>query len=427
MSGGVEAVPAAAPWIARAASLRGCLLDAGRPGYRARLAALDAFSAHLIDPHAAGSGGHVAGLAFLAGFLRGSNLASLVAREVPHPDALERFVPAGGRKSLRLVPRGVVCHWIAGNVPLLGMFSWAMSTLAGNVNVVRLSTRQDDVVSPLLDRLARISEGGARVAAETLVVSFDRDDEEAHRRMSEIADVRVAFGGEDAVDAIRALPARWDADTVILGPRVSLAVVDPALVTDRMLSRLVTDIVYFDQLACSSPQRVFLKGRPGEAAFDGFVARFTEAFGRQSQSVPRHALDFGESYRIQLDRARVLIEGGTLHRDSGTSWTVALVDRPLGQVMCANRFVQVVPVDAVETVLPWIPSNVQTVVTVLHGDEASRFTETAALRGVCRFPRPGEGNGFESPWDGVPLLSRLTRWVIRTDSREEAAGQGEAR
>ena len=28
-------------------------------------------------------------------------------------------------------------------------------------------------------------------------------------------------------------------------------------------------------------------------------------------------------------------------------------------------------------------------------------------RGVCRFPAPGEGNHFETPWDGNPLVSRL--------------------
>jgi hypothetical protein len=33
-----------------------------------------------------------------------------------------RFVPTEERKSLRLLPKGVVCHWVAGNVPLLGMF-----------------------------------------------------------------------------------------------------------------------------------------------------------------------------------------------------------------------------------------------------------------------------------------------------------------
>ena len=45
----------------------------------------------------------------------------------------------------------------------------------------------------------------------------------------------------------------------------------------------------------------------------------------------------------------------------------------------------------------------------------SRAVEQAARRGACRFPVPGTGNHFDVPWDGIPLVSRLTRWVLRTD------------
>jgi len=47
-----------------------------------------------------------------------------------------------------------------GNVPLLGLFSWALSVLVGNVNVIRLSSRQDDLLSPILERLAALSAAG---------------------------------------------------------------------------------------------------------------------------------------------------------------------------------------------------------------------------------------------------------------------------
>jgi hypothetical protein len=286
----------------------------------------------------------------------------------------------------------------------------------GNVNVVRLSSRMDDFLTPILRVLARTSPAGAELAADTLVVRFPTEDQESHRVMSAASDVRIGWGGREAVEAIAALPARWDCETVILGPRMSLAVVDAALLTDRVLSRLASDIAYFDQQACSSPQWVFVKRPATPASFDAVVARFVDAFAAQSLALSRHPLDVGETYRIELDRARVLMDGGALHRDTATEWTVAVLREPDVRVSCANRFVQLIPFADVDEICTFIPGNIQTVVMLLEPDDSERFSEAAARRGVHRFARPGEGNHFETPWDGTPLISRLTRWTIRTEA-----------
>ena len=116
-------------------------------------------------------------------------------------------MPTEERKSLRLLPKGVVCHWVAGNVPLLGMFSWAVSALLGNMNVIRLSTKQDDFVSPLLSCLLhlwlRLGDSWQRKRCWCILT---RDNYAAHAQMSEAADVRIAWGGVEAIEAIRALP-----------------------------------------------------------------------------------------------------------------------------------------------------------------------------------------------------------------------------
>ncbi len=399
-----------------AALRRERLLLAVRPTYSERLAAFNALSDALLarDPEVLRVL-PLTGLAFAAAFLRSTNLEHLVGRELPDAAALERFVSIEERKSLRTLPRGVAAHWVAGNVPLLGLFSWALSALVGNVNVVRLSSKMDDFLTPVLRVLARTSAAGREIVADTLVVGFPTDDDASHRAMSAGADVRVAWGGREAVESIAALPARWDCETVILGPRMSLAVVDAALLTDRVLTRLASDIAYFDQQACSSPQWLFVKRADG-VSFDDVVRRFAEAFASQARTLARHPLDVGETYRIELDRARVLMEGGVLHRDTETAWTVAVLDAPEARVVCANRFVQVIPITDVDEVCPHIPGNAQTVVMLLDPADSDRFSEAAARRGVHRFARPGEGNHFETPWDGTPLLTRLTRWTIRTDA-----------
>lgn len=384
-------------------------------GFRDRLEALHAMSDALLAADSPFRQGSLPGVAFLAAFLRRDNLEKLVSRELKSIEPLLEFSSVSDRKSLRLVPQGLVCHWIAGNVPLLGMFSWAVSMLLGNSNVIRLSSRQGNFVGPLLELLSTLSPAARAIAEETLVVSFDRDNRQAHELMSQAADVRVAWGAQEAVEAIRSLPARWGCEDIAFGPRVSLAVVDPAEMHGTLLDRLTTDIIYFDQMACSSPQVLYVKGERHEPAVQNFLAAFEKSLDRQTQAIPRHPLDFAETYQIQLDRTRVLLSGGDLCRDESTRWTMALVKEPRTELVCTNRFLQVITFRHLDEIYPWIPRNVQTIILALGEPDAAEFSEQAAFRGVCRFPRPGEGNHFDNPWDGVPLVSRLTRSIMRSD------------
>jgi hypothetical protein len=198
-------------------------------------------------------------------------------------------------------------------------------------------------------------------------------------QMSLAADVRIAWGGKEVVEAIRSLPARWECEDITFGPRASFAVIDPAEVNNALLERLTTDIVYFDQLACSSPQWIYHKGRPNEPAWKKCVDSLFECLERQTKSTPRHMLGFDQTYQIHLDRARVLLSGGMLYRDNATQWTVAILKAPCVNIACVNRFVQIIPFWDLAEIYPTVPRNVQTVILALEGREIAEFTEQGAL------------------------------------------------
>ena len=401
---------AAAPALADAvAALEAVRREVPTADLAARLDAFETLSDDLLNRRDA----RIPGAAFLAAFLRRAHIEELLSRELPDIRALDAFVPAGARSELRILPRGLVCHWIAGNVPLLGVFSWALSAVFGNANLIRVSSRAEDVMTPVVERVATLSEAGAEMAARTRVVSFEREDEQSHAAMSAAADLRIAWGGEEAVASVRALPAQWECDDLVFGPRRSFAVVDPAETSERVVGRLASDIVYFDQLACSSPQVVFVKGQRDTPAMDGFLTALATAVEGAVRQFKRHTLDWAETYRIELDRQRAVLEGANVLRDEATEWTIALLDAPVNQISCANRFVQVVPFTDLEAVSAAIPRNVQTVILSIASDTAGAYAEALARRGVCRFPRPGLGNSFEIPWDGLAVAPRLGHWVTR--------------
>ncbi len=66
------------------------------------------------------------GLGFLPLWMRRRNLAEITARSLRgHPQLLDGFLRLNESDStlLRAQPRGLVVHWVAGNVPVLGLLS----------------------------------------------------------------------------------------------------------------------------------------------------------------------------------------------------------------------------------------------------------------------------------------------------------------
>ena len=155
-------------------------------GLRAELAALTALpTAALLDLFDAFAGRIVAdertrgieGLSFLATWLRRSNLESLLNLNLNGTHAcLDGFRPLGSRSFIKAQPAGLVCQWLAGNVPTLAFFSLVPSLLARNPTLVKLALPDQPETLALLSVLGDTDGGGctgAQLLRAVRVVYFD--------------------------------------------------------------------------------------------------------------------------------------------------------------------------------------------------------------------------------------------------------------
>ena len=71
----------------------------------------------------------IEGIAFLSNWLRRDNLLRIIDVNLGDKKFLDHF-QGGDRKLRRAFPRGLVCHWMAGNIPTLALFSLFQSMLA---------------------------------------------------------------------------------------------------------------------------------------------------------------------------------------------------------------------------------------------------------------------------------------------------------
>ncbi len=350
------------------------------------------------------------GLAFLLNFLYSENLEGLLDTSLRDRRALDGIVEHRGLR-LTATPRGVAGHWMAGNVPFLSFISVLQCLLTKNVSLVKISSRAEDTITPLLQELAAAK--GCRALSDSVtVLAFPSDDMDANLAMNSLCRTRIFWGSREAVDSLEAMPRRPETVDCVFGPKISAAVVAPELLTDEAAANLAVDVTLFNQEACSSPHYLFVRGDAGQAR--EAARKLGEALAglHERPLASRHGP--GEASRILNFRAEWCLEGGEIVCDGGTSWTIALPPADLDRLPPAlgSRVVTVVPFADARRIEELLPANAQTVTTLLPKREREEFVLRLARLGVARFPEPGHANDYVLPWDGGFVLDRLVNWAV---------------
>lgn len=210
-------------------------------------------------------------------------LAPAIARRHPElgslgfflrPAELNRAVARMKRDDNTYVfPRGNVFHVPPANVDTIFVYSWALSALAGNHNVVRISSRSAGAAETLLGIMNDVLPDADPVIARTQrMITYGRDDA-VTAALSAWCDLRVIWGGDSAVHALRKHPLRPSARDLTFPDRTSWAALSVPgwLAADEKARQgailgFTNDAYWFDQAACSSPRTVFLVGGTAEQA-----------------------------------------------------------------------------------------------------------------------------------------------------------------
>lgn len=373
------------------------------------------------------------GLSFLLRWLEPERLAAQLdlamrgARQY-----LDEFLPATtdrarttavGDRLLHAQPRGLVVHWIAGNVPLLGMFSLVQAWLTKNVSLIKAPAEWPDLIPALLDTLSQVTYrsadgrvvSGSVLARGAAALYVDRDDRAAQETLSLAADARIAWGGRDAIETIQALPKRLGAEDILFGPRYSYMVIGKECLAEgsgvtELATRAAFDLCLFDQQGCNSPHTILVE-RGGEVSPERFAALLAEAMARVCAMLPKVHGGPHEASRILTLRATYDVRGGA-HYPAGLEWTVLYGEDEEGLAeACGGRVAFVRPIADAMAAAAFASHRTQSVGLAMEPGRRLAFAEQATQRGVERCPPVGQMSHYESPWDGGFLMDRLVRWV----------------
>jgi len=368
---------------------------------------------------------NIPGVTFLRLWLRRGNLEPILRRELGD-GSLNRQWSVGGSTGVRAFPLGVVGHWPASNVEIQPVLSLTCALLGGNCCMVRVPTRLVEITQMLMERLSIADDSGA-VTERVYLASFDHSRKDLQEAMSRNVDGAMIWGGAEAVSGIRSLPFPHWARLLVLGPRVSAAVMDAGTWGNRdtrrsWCQRIARDVWQFDQQACSSPQTLFLERGEGCDAAD-FVEDLKHAFEEENRHHPRQAIEPGMASAICTTRALWLLadENNRASFPATPDWTLLLGSGSKMPDPTQGRTLTVLVVNDLMEAVSQFDGTLQTLgLGISDGRKEAMLAEAAARRGVDRIVKLGRMHVFSSPWDGADLIRSMTRMVRYVPSAEQA-------
>ena len=330
-------------------------------------------------------------------------------------------MPDSEKHLMRANARGLVCHWLAGNVQILGLFALVQAILTKNCNLLKVSKNDEGVFRLLLtafEGLEYTCTDGHVIKGEDLlktiaVIYFPRTADDVARQMSASADVRIAWGGREAVETVASYPSRYDAETVIFGPKLSMAVISREDLQDeqearKLARRVAVDVSIFDQTGCASPHNVYIE-RNGAVSPEQFCELLTEAMRKTELQIPKPAMSAEQVSAIHSIRS-VYDFCGKVYGSETMSYTILLDDEPASHKPVYSRVIFVHVVDDINDALAFVNEDIQTIGISSVSERMQLFASSAAVQGAMRFPLIGRMLNFEMPWDGIILIDRLVKW-----------------
>lgn len=315
--------------------------------------------------------------------------------------------------------RGILFHIAPGNVPVNFAYTLVSGLIAGNKNIVRVSSKVFPQVDLIIKHIHGLAQYDAyREVSERIVLLRYEHTSDASAYFSSIADVRVIWGGDRTISTIRKneLPPR--SFDVCFADRYSIAAINPDAVMsagDEDMGKLAegfyNDTYLFDQNACSAPHLIFWKRT---ALLEQAKERFWSSL--HGLVVKRYNLQAVISVDKLMAFCRQAI-GMEVEKEAApdnyvvrTKLNNLLTD--IDTFRCAGGYFSEYDVDSLDEIAPIVTNKYQTM--AYYGFEKAdlkRFVMKNRLHGVDRIVPVGETTAFSLLWDGNNLVEMFSRRI----------------
>lgn len=323
----------------------------------------------------------------------------------------ERFEKNDGNIHLG---KGILFHIAPSNVPVNYAYSLFSGLLMGNINIVRIPSKDFPQVGIINSAINETLRSHRFMADYIFLVRYDRD-KKINDFFSSVADVRIVWGGDATIDEIRKSPLQPRAGEVTFADRYSLAVIDSDHYIgldnkERFAEKFYNDTYLSDQNACTSPRIVIWLGKSIAQAKSIFwnalhvlvrakyklqpvvsVNKLTSAYIAAAVRDGVQVVQHEDNYLVRVALSHLEAEIMELKDNSGYFFEYDCGDIMELRDLCNDKRCQTIGfLGKKDVLMPLLMSG---------------------IKGVDRVVPIGSSMDFDLIWDGYNLYERFTRTI----------------
>ena len=362
-------------------------------------------------------------LGFLISWLKKKNISNILNSSLKDLRILDgpEFI---GNTKIYAAPKGLVVHWIAGNVPILGVLSLFQGLMAKNKSIVKVPATFKKILPLILndirDKTFNVNQkiiSGKKITNSVLIVYVDKLDKESQSVLSKYADVRYAWGGKEAIESIIGLEKKVDCEDLIMGPKTSLSVISKDYLADKksiedITAKITRDVFAFDQQGCNAPHNIYLEEINKNDIYN-FAKKLAEKFSSEANKRSNLEKMPMDSFKILSERVLYGISNDKdVIFDDNYEFTIFIdYENSLSSSPLYNRSVYIKSINNIDDIPKLLPTGIQSIGIAIPKERIDFFAKKAARYGALRITNIGSMSLYDTPWDGIFPLSRLVNWV----------------
>ena len=331
----------------------------------------------------------------------------------------KRFVE--GEKYMR-VGRGIAFHIAPSNVPVNYAYSLFTGLLTGNINIVRIPSKNYPQVEIINHLIEEVLKDYPDMAEYIYLIRYEKN-QSINDIFSSIADVRVVWGGDSTIMELRKSPLPPRSEEITFADRYSLAIIDTNayLKLDnkrKFAEAFYNDTFLTDQNACTSPRIIAWTGNEKTRAKDEFWENLHEIVKTKYVFQPIMAVDKLTSAflaAVYLDDVQIIPREDNLivrvqlsHVDDGT----------MDYKDNSGFFFEYDCESIMEMRSLCNNTHCQTIGYLGKFEDLKPLLESG-IKGVDRVVPIGKTMDFDLIWDGYNLYDRFTRIIMRIETWKE--------
>ncbi len=322
-------------------------------------------------------------------------------------------------KSIIRTGKGLAFHVSPSNVDTIFIYSFFISLLSGNYNLIRVSRKSSDQIKILLEIFEKLSEKDDFQCAKRFVICTYEHDTEITSFFSKNSDIRILWGGDESVQEISSYQLKPTASEIKFPDRTSFSIINLSKIKDlkntdleKLAIAFYKDIELFGQQACSSPKAVFFIGKESERylakSFTDTVNNLQIKKIQDSQNMNRYVSATSMSIQKIIDKKKSAFNsGGITFLEGKLSVDKSFRDNHFGEGMVIEYYLE-----DLNEIGEFINSKDQTIsVFGFSNEEIFKFIDTINNRGVDRIVPIGASLEFDHVWDGQDLFNSMSRII----------------